>query len=66
MNKSILQQLKYYLIEPYIREDVAYFKERIKELCDKAAQAEEGIRKKIENAGEKGPERPVLQMSEKS
>jgi hypothetical protein len=34
-----------------IGEDVAYFKERVKELCEKSAQAEEEIRRRIEKAG---------------
>jgi hypothetical protein len=34
-----------------IGEEVAYFQERIKELCEKSAQAEEEIRRKIEEAG---------------
>lgn len=34
-----------------IGEDVAYFKERVKELCEKAAKTEEEIRGRIEKAG---------------
>ena len=36
-----------------IGEDVACFKKKIKELCAKAAQAEEEIRERIEKAGSK-------------
>jgi hypothetical protein len=34
-----------------IGEEVAYSQERVRELCEKAAQAEEVIRRKIEEAG---------------